>query len=169
MGLFAISLAVAIITICPSTTISHSNFGEFQEGVESLYETLQNVIPLMQSMVQQTLDNIPETDEYGRYQKELHAYLKDVENYKTKRGLCMEKTLRVYTHFEKFEERCRKDNAPAEAKKVLNLFNENGYGNIQNVFSEWSTKYGQAEILAYLHDPDTTDSIRMMPMALKVC
>ncbi|XP_013099193.1 uncharacterized protein LOC106081636 [Stomoxys calcitrans] len=139
-------LVLFLLSIALMSKVSLAGvFGRFrrdvtQEGLDSTLELFKRLSAATGPLVTSVLDQVPKTDAFAPYRKELEEYLEAFNEYKTKKGLCFQKSTELLEKFSNLVEKYEKEDAPTEAKKVDELFNSYNSEKLESEIEEYVKK-----------------------------
>lgn len=123
------------------------------------------LVPLTEAVAKATVPKIPKRKVYKKYRRQLRTYLREVDEYNSRRGGCYAKTFDLLGKFAIILERYTAANAPPEARDMENLWKQSG-GN--EIASDWS-RYKALNYSASFQNMNADDIRLLTPHLQEIC
>ncbi|XP_005190112.2 uncharacterized protein LOC101900693 [Musca domestica] len=137
------------------------------EGLEFTFNFLKHLAEATGPLVESVLKQMPHTEAYSPYKEELDKYMTSYEEYKTKKGMCFQKSMNLLEKFIELTDKYEKEDAPAEAKKIDELFNSYDNQKLEKEIEQFVEKMEAME--KDKSEEDELDGLRVVAKMLEVC
>lgn len=95
----------------------------YADAFESGLDLMKHLAQASGPLVMEVLKEVPTTSAYAKYREEMKKYLEAYEEYVNVEGLCVKKSVELLEKFEDMMKKYEAEDAPAEAKKINEIFN----------------------------------------------
>ncbi|XP_005190114.1 uncharacterized protein LOC101901050 [Musca domestica] len=164
--LLILSLA-ALSQVSLAGVLGRFKRGNTAEGFEFTVNFLKNLAEATGPLVKSVVEQIPKTEAYSTYKAELDEYMTSYEEYKTKKGMCFQKSMTLLEKFITLTDKYEKEDAPAEAKKVDELFNSYDNQKLEKEIERFVEKMESMEKDS--SEEDEMDGVRIVSKMLEIC
>ncbi|XP_005183002.2 uncharacterized protein LOC101901361 [Musca domestica] len=165
--LFAIAVAIQASQASPPNRAKRSD--QFVQRFEKMGSLAKNLIPRTEVVILNTIQKIPKTNSYNKYRQDLQSYVNYLNQYKTKRGKCYEKSFDLIGKYAETMERYDKPNATEEARRVRSLLKECGSETLTRDLDEWIDAYEKSNFDVESQKLTSEDTRKIMTLLQEVC
>lgn len=127
------------------------------------------LIPRTEAVIRATIPKIPKTNVYNKYRQDLQGYLNHVNQYKTKRGKCYQKSFDLIGKYAEIMERYEKPNPTEEARRVQTLLKESGSDGLVRELDEWIDAYDKSNFDVESENLTSADTRKIMALLQETC